>query len=680
MGMNVKGTGVPIQDRVDRLPCTGGWEHALIQASHGALLLLQVDPEPTPAQWDAQVLQGTIARSWGKGVQLPAGASLRHSCPALGAQWPRAFAQVLEGGKAVRLECERIQPGRWTQVDVVPVDRARCIVGLLAQDITSLKQREIEVAERKHHYRSVIDRMPLPIWGVNAQGQVQYVNSRFDTFFGMFCSSGKVAWVSLIHPEDCEHFMLRLHLALDAVSDFSALVRGRRADGQWRWLEVQASACFSARGDFIGLDGSFRDVTDHQALVQARDELLESERAARINAETSTRLKDEFLATLSHEMRTPLTTVLGWSELLLQRADGDAMQRRGLSVICSSAETLSRLISDMLDLSGMLVGKLYLDMQPINLGEQLREVVTALGGSGRQAAAIALDLPRRKVMVLGDRARLSQVFWNLLSNAGKFTSHMADGHIQVVLSCSADSCRVQVRDNGTGIAPEFLPHLFDRFSQADASTTRRHGGLGLGLAIVQQLVSLHGGKVAVSSEGLGRGSCFEVLLPLQAQAGAALDGPASPRLAGSPLVVGTDSTLLQGCRLLLVDDQADILEYLGQALTRHGAVIERALSGNQALQLIAGNPPGHYRAVLSDISMPGMDGFSLARVVRQDLYMGPEELPLIAVTALARESDRLDALANGFQAVVTKPFNLAELVGELVRCCRPQPSPAACSR
>lgn len=665
---------------VDEAQCPAAWEHAVIQASNGALILLQVDPLPTPAQWDARVLQGTIARSWRKGVQLQTGDSLRQSRPTLGAQWPQAFAQALEAGKAVRLECDRIQPGRWTQIDVVPVERGQHIVGLLAQDITQLKQREIEVAERKHHYRSVIDRMPLPIWGVNAQGQVQYVNSRFDTFFGMFCSSGKVAWGSLIHPEDCEHFMLRLHLALDAVSDFNALVRGRRADGQWRWLEVQASACYSARGDFIGLDGSFRDVTDHHALVQARDDLLESERAARINAETSTRLKDEFLATLSHEMRTPLTTVLGWSELLQQRGDGDDMQRRGLSVICSSAETLSRLISDMLDLSGMLVGKLYLDMQPINLGEQLREVVTALGGSGRQTAPIALDLPAQEVWVLGDRARLSQVFWNLLSNASKFTSHMADGQIQVVLACNGDSCRVQVRDNGTGIAPEFLPHLFDRFSQADASTTRRHGGLGLGLAIVQQLVSLHGGKVAVSSDGLGRGSCFDVVLPLQMQAGCGPEGQATLQRDSQPLVVGTDSTLLQGCRLLLVDDQADILEYLDQALARHGARIERALSGNQALQQIACNPPGYYQAVLSDISMPGMDGHSLARVVRQDLYMGPDELPLIAVTALARDSDRRDALANGFQAVVTKPFNLAELVGELVRCCRPETSPATCSR
>lgn len=647
------------------------WKQAVIQASSGALILLQVTQLVASRHWDALVLQGTIARAWEDGMLLRPGVSLREKCPGLEKQWPQAFEQAIYSGKVVRLECSRIQPGRWTQVDVVPVDASQNIVGLLAQDITLLRQRETEVTERKHHYRSVIDRMPLPIWGVNAHGVVQYVNSRFDTFFGMFCSSGKVAWANLIHPDDYEHFMLRLRLALENVSDFSAVVRGRRADGQWRWLEVQANACFSVKGELIGLDGSFRDVTDHHALVQARDDLLESERAARITAETSTRIKEEFLATLSHEMRTPLTTILGWTELLLAKADPADMQYRGLSVISSSAETLTRLISDMLDLSGMLVGKLYLDLKPVLLGEVLREAVTALEGSERtDREPISLVLPEQEVWVLGDTARLRQVFWNLLSNARKFTSHSRDGQITLALEVEAGQCRVTVRDNGTGIAPEFLPHLFERFSQADASTTRRHGGLGLGLAIVQQLVSLHGGKVSVSSEGLGRGSCFVVQLPLLQQCDGTPGEGGADRAGAGALVVGTDSQVLQGYRLLLVDDQPDILEYLGQALRRHGAQIELAASGNQALQLIASHPADHYRAVLSDISMPGMDGYSLARAVRQDLYMSAQYLPMIAITALARESDCRDALANGFQAVVTKPCNLADLVTEILRCCR----------
>ena len=616
------------------------------------------------------MLQANVASGWLRAVPLHAGNSLRQACPGLELQWWEAFKAVLADGGSQRLECSRIQPGHWMQVDVVALDRAQGIVGLLAHDISLLKQREQESSERKHHYRSVIDRMPLPIWGVNARGVVQYVNSRFDTFFGMFCSSGKVVWTSLLHPEDCEHFMLRMRLALEAKGDFSAMVRGRRADGQWRWLEVQASACFSVRGDFIGLDGSFRDVSDHHALVQARDDLLESERAARINAETSTRLKDEFLATLSHEMRTPLTTILGWSELLQQNATADGLQGRGLSIISSNAQTLRRLISDMLDLSGMLVGKLYLDMQPINLKMKLGEMVGALDGSGGDAAIpVQLRLPAHDVWVMGDESRLSQVFWNLLSNARKFTSHTPGAEVSMLLEATDACCRVYVRDNGTGIAAEFLPQLFDRFSQADASTTRRHGGLGLGLAIVHKLVSLHGGKVSASSEGLGRGSCFIVELPIVQVQHDQDSGQAVVAESGNKRVIGTDSSVLAGCRLLLVDDQPDILEYMGQALHRHGARIESAGSGNQALQLIASNPAGHYQAVLSDISMPGMDGYSLARVVRQDLYIDAQTLPMIAVTALARESDRLDALANGFQAVVTKPCNLSELVGEVIRCC-----------
>lgn len=647
-----------------------GWEQAAVTAGQGALLLLQVEGDLS-GQWDARVLEGHAPAAWCCVQPLQPGACLRQCCPLLEDQWPQTLYRVLSSGRPASMECRDLHLGSWMQVHLVPIDIASGVVAALITDITKRRRRELENEERRRHYRAVIDAMPMPVWVLDADGQVVFVNRPFDSFFGVHGNSGTLDWAGLLHPEECADFLMRLQFALETPGHFTAVVRGRRADGAWRWLEAQATPRFSPRGKFIGLSGSLRDVTEHRELALARDQLLEGERAARTAAEATTRLKDEFLATLSHELRTPLTTVLGWTELLQQRMPPDDPCYRGLSVISSSAQSLRRLISDMLDLSGMLVGKLYLDMDHIDLCEQLREAVMALDASAEPGAApITLHLPSTPVNVRGDSTRLRQVFWNLLSNARKFTSHLSTGRIDVFLEIDGNACHVRVQDNGSGIVPEFLPHLFNRFSQADASTTRRHGGLGLGLSIVEQLVSLHGGRVAVSSGGAGRGACFTVSLPLQLAHDDDLAEPASLQGQAYGLAVGTDSALLAGCRLLVVDDQPDILDYLRMALERHGARVQLASSGHDALQLLSTARPGYFHALLSDIGMPGMDGYALARVIRQDMGLTPKQLPMIAVTALAREGDRSDALANGFQAVVTKPCRLSLLVEQIAQCCR----------
>ena len=644
----------------------GRWEQAVAVACRGAMLLLQLEGELDGGQWDALVLDGQVPAAWCTAVPVLPGARLRHCFPLLEEQWPQAFSRALSTRRPVEFECRDLHLGSWLQVQLVPVHAEARMVGVLVTDVTRRRRRELEQEERRRHYRAVIDAMPMPVWVLDGSGQVAFVNRPFDGFFGIRGNSDGLDWAALLHPEDSAGFLRRLQYALEAPAEFAAVVRGRRADGQWRWLEAQATPRFSPRGRFTGLSGSLRDITEDRELSQAHDHLLAGERAARTAAEATTRLKDEFLATLSHELRTPLTTVLGWTELLLQRIGPDDPCHRGLAVISSSAQSLRRLINDMLDLSGMLVGKLYLEMAPIDLGAQLREAVTALD-AGEGASPISLRLPDTPVRVHGDGTRLRQVFWNLLSNARKFTSHMPDGRIEVTLESDGRLCHVRVCDNGPGIDPQFLPHLFNRFSQADASTTRRHGGLGLGLAIVEQLVNLHGGSVRAESQGAGRGACFIVSLPLlpPGQAEALLPDIAGGR--GLPLAAGTDSALLSGCRLLLVDDQPDILDYLRQALERHGARVQQAGSGHEALQLLSTARPGYFHVLLSDIGMPGMDGYALARVVRQDMGLGPAQLPMVAVTALAREDDRRDALQCGFQAVVTKPCNLSRLVAEVAR-------------
>ena len=643
-----------------------GWEQAVAVSGQGALLLLQLQGE-LGGDWDACILAGQVPLAWCCAVPVQPGARLRRCFPLLEDQWPQAFYRVLGTRRSVSFECRDLHLGSWLQVQLSPVDADAGVVGLMITDVSKRRRREIDGEERKRHYRAVIDAMPMPVWVLDADGQVAFVNRPFDAFFGIRGNVGELDWSGLLHPHDCADFLVRLQYALEIPGDFAAVVRGRRADGQWRWLEAQATPRFSPRGKFTGLSGSLRDITEHRELAQARDHLLAGERAARTAAEATTRLKDEFLATLSHELRTPLTAVLGWTELLLQRMGPDDPGHRGLTVISSSAQSLRRLISDMLDLSGMLVGKLYLDMADIDLCEQLRESAMALDASAAPGAApIHLHLPATPLHVHGDSTRLRQVFWNLLSNARKFTSHLSAGQIDVRLEPDGGQCHVRVCDNGAGIEPEFLPHLFNRFSQADASTTRRHGGLGLGLAIVEQLVSLHGGSVRVESKGAGRGSCFIVTLPLRDCSARAL-APATAGPEERGLAAGTDSALLAGCRLLLVDDQPDILDYLRLALERHGARVSHANSGHDALQLLSGVRPGYFHVLLSDIGMPGMDGYALARVVRQDMGLGPQQLPMIAVTALAREDDRRDALDSGFQAVVTKPCNLSQLVAEIAR-------------
>lgn len=372
------------------------------------------------------------------------------------------------------------------------------------------------------------------------------------------------------------------------------------------------------------------------------------------------RLKDEFLATLSHELRTPLTTILGWSELLLQRVDNTSPLYKGLNVIANSAGAQKRLISDMLDLSSMLLGKVQLEVEILDLRDLLGEAIGAqeLVAEGK-ALDVSLQLPEQPSLVLGDATRLQQVLWNLLSNAIKFTP--AEGRIDLQLQADGNHWVITVRDTGDGIAPEFLNHLFSRFRQADGTTTRRHGGLGLGLAIVQQLVELHGGTVTAASEGHGHGATFTVRLPQHIPD--AERRPLREVISGpilEPVIV--EPYPLRGMHVLAVEDQPEVLEYLRRMLEEQGASVSAASSAGEALALLADTGHLQYHVMLTDIGMPGMDGYGLVRTLREDMGVDAMTLPAVAVTALARADDRRRALASGFQEHVAKPYSVAQLV------------------
>lgn len=584
-----------------------------------------------------------------------------------GSEWLELLERVRHRRHLERLERRAVPLSRWLHAEIVPLDSgSQGLIGVLLTDVTPRKRREMDLVEKKLRYRALVDGLPLPVWVLAPDGSTRFVNTIFERFFGCNRSQReKLRWESLLHPEDLPGFNYDLQRATLERSSFTSLVRGRRSDGQWRWLEMSATPRYSGSGRYMGVAGNSRDVTDRRELEQANEQLLRSERAARSAAESTSRLKDEFMATISHELRTPLTTVLGWSELLLQRVEQSDPLYKGLNVITTSAQALKRLIADMLDLSGMLMGKLKLDMEPLDIVEEVQDAVRSLDlAASERQLTIQTDLLTSPQIVMGDRTRIQQVLWNLLSNAAKFTPE--GGHVRVGMASLDGRAIIQIVDDGVGIAKEFLPHLFTRFRQADATTTRRYGGLGLGLSIVQQLVELHGGSVSAESGGIGCGAVFTVQIPLVQEGQFSTDN-VDDLLPASPPAVGTDSESLANLRLLLVDDQREILEFVRHSLERHGAQVHTASNGADALRLIGSVDHARYDLVISDIGMPGMDGYALAKTIREDMGLPASTLPMIALTALTQPEDRERALSSGFQAHVMKPCNMTFMASEIRR-------------
>jgi signal transduction histidine kinase/ActR/RegA family two-component response regulator len=397
-----------------------------------------------------------------------------------------------------------------------------------------------------------------------------------------------------------------------------------------------------------------RDQLDEiQAGQNERQHLLESERAARQESERASHIKDEFLATLSHELRTPLNAILGWAQIIKMSPRNEEAVLEGITVIDRNVRVQTELIEDLLDMSRIVSGKVRLDLRSVALAEvidaALESVRPAISAKG-----IRLEKLVDPVIgsVNGDHGRLQQVFWNLLTNAVKFTPK--GGTIQVRAERVQSHLEVRVSDTGAGIAPEFLPQLFERFSQADASTTRAHGGLGLGLSIVRHLVEMHGGTVSASSAGIGKGAAFVIHLPLRAmRAGEAASTPDTEAHAKSEPFC--DPEMLKGLKVLVVDDEADARDLVRRFLLECGAIPALAASATEANSLLPTFKPD---VIISDIGMPTQDGYAFMRAIRvQGL-----KTPALALTAFARPEDRVRSLQAGFQMHLPKPVDPAELI------------------
>ena len=383
--------------------------------------------------------------------------------------------------------------------------------------------------------------------------------------------------------------------------------------------------------------------------------LFERESRARAAAEDASRMKDEFLATVSHELRTPLTSMLGWTHMLRANDLDETTWRRAVDTIERNARLQAQIVDDILDVSRIITGKLVMDVQPVDLTSVIETAINAVHPAAEaKEIRIERQLEGGPHLVSGDANRLQQILWNLFSNAVKFTPR--GGLVRIEMKDDGSHVEIKVVDTGLGINREFLPYVFDRFRQADSSTTRRYGGLGLGLSIVRHLVELHGGTVRAESEGEGRGAAFTLTLPLATQTRTLIDKePAQADLAGEK-----KSEPLKGLHILVVDDEEDAREMLRIMLERSAAEVSTSASAREALQAIERERPD---VLISDIGMPEEDGYDLIRNVRQmESVRGKGRLPAIALTAYARDEDRQYSLAQGYQAFLTKPVEPAELI------------------
>ena len=398
------------------------------------------------------------------------------------------------------------------------------------------------------------------------------------------------------------------------------------------------------------------EIEERTRIEQERVGLLLREQAARLEAEAANRLKDEFLATLSHELRTPLNAIMGWAHVLGQSPGDRPTVQRAAEVVRQNAAAQAQLIEDILDVSRIVGGKLHLETSTVDLKSTIEAAIESLMPA---VTAKSIHVERKleeNVHVAGDRDRLQQVVWNLLSNALKFTPK--GGHVTVGLTQGDGDAEIFVRDNGIGIPADFLPYVFDRFRQADSSMSRRHSGLGLGMAIVRHLVELHGGTVSVESAGEGKGATFRLRLPTRRAEVAPLQRPEEePERPPEP--GGIELDRLQGLHVLIVEDDTDSRNVLALLLQKLGALVEAVPSAKEAMARVVSRRPD---VIVSDIGMPEEDGYSLIRRLRQMPADIEKKLPAIALTAYARKQDADAAISAGYDRHLPKPVAPAELI------------------
>ncbi|MEG4321506.1 MULTISPECIES: PAS domain-containing protein [unclassified Microcoleus] len=556
-----------------------------------------------------------------------------------------------------RQDCE----GRWISISGYPVvDTSSTITGgvIVCRDITERKQSEAALIESEARFRNMANNAPFMVWVTDSTGYCTFLSQSWYEFTGQTEETGLGwGWINAVHPEDREHAMKAFLIAHQRQEIYSTEFRLGRPDGRYSWALDAAVPRFTESGQFEGYIGSAIDITERKQVETERDMVLQLEQTARAEAERANRIKDEFLAVLSHELRSPLNPILGWSQLLQSGKLSAAKTAQALETIERNARLQSQLIEDLLDVSRILQGKLRLNVAPVKIATIILSALETV-----QLAAEAKKIQIQTILnpdiglVVGDTGRLQQIVCNLLSNAVKFTPE--GGRVEVKLAQIAREVQIQVSDTGKGIIPDFLPYVFEHFRQEDGATTRKFGGLGLGLAIVRQLIELHGGRVFAESPGEGQGATFTVRLPLlnddsRTQEETAVNSSESADLSSWPLA---------GLRILVVDDEPDSRDFVAFVLEDAGAEVISLSSAAEALLSIVQTAPD---LLVSDIGMPEMDGYMLIRHIRTQLPPEYRGLAAIALTAYAGEANERQVLQAGFQKHLSKPIDPSELVATL---------------
>ncbi len=508
---------------------------------------------------------------------------------------------------------------------------------------------------------AIVESCDDAIVGKTLDGIITSWNRGAERLFGYSASEAVGRSILLIVPDERrgEETMI-----------LSRLCRGERIDhfetervaksGERIDVSVTVSPIRDARGTIVGASKVARDIRERRRIEDAQNQLMEAERHAREEAHRANLLKDEFLSVLSHELRTPLSAIQAWGHLLAGgRARPEEMRQAG-EVIVRNALVQRRVIDDLLDIGRIVSGRLRVEMEQVDPAQIAQSALDTIRPTAL-ARRIRIDsaLGQTACSVRADPARLQQVLWNLLSNAVKFTAE--GGSVRLSMENSNGQLRISVTDDGKGIDAEFLPRVFERFSQGDATPSRQHGGLGLGLAIAKQLMDLQGGTISAMSAGAGLGATFSVTLPLAdgATASAAIP-PTQPAWISDPSPAAERADL-SGIKVLVVDDEPDALESLTRTLADSGATVFAAQSAAAAIKLVQSQSP---HVLVSDIGMPEMDGYELLRRVRS-LDGVAADVPAIALTAFARPSDRMHSLRSGYIAHLVKPADPTQLLATI---------------
>jgi PAS domain S-box-containing protein len=598
------------------------------------------------------------------------GKTVREIAPQHEDYWFKIYGNIALTGESVQFSNYAEEFQRWYEVHAFRVGKSELRqVGILFNDITERKQVEAELQQKSAILNLINESAPTPIFVKDRQGRIIYANPATLEVLGRPAAE-------VIGYRDCDLYPNPEDAALVMENDRRVMESGQTQvveespDGVRTFLGIKAPY-WNEMGEVIGLIGVSNDISDRIQIEQDRERILQQEQAARETAEQANRIKDEFLAVLSHELRSPLNPILGWSKLLLSGKLSADRTKQALLTIERNAKLQSELIEDLLDVSRILQGKLSLNYAPVNLASTVSAAIETV-----QLAAIAKTIQIKTVLdqdigqVMGDSTRLQQVVWNLLSNAVKFSPVGSQVEVKLEHTTSSLSTYAQiiVSDNGKGITPSFLPHVFDYFRQADSATTRKFGGLGLGLAIVRHLVELHGGTVTVDSPGEDRGATFTVRLPVLKAEG---QGPRVESCYDFPLPSASDLLPLQNVQILVVDDEADSREFIAFVLEQGGAKVVTAASAAAAFAQLLASPPD---VLVSDVGMPELDGYGLIQQVRTLPSERGGQVKAIALTAYAGDFNQRQALLAGFHRHLAKPIEPETLIQEVVSLINPSSS------